>query len=155
MRDIIISLTIILVASFLFIDTFSIKETSNAIGPANWPQFLLLLLFIFGLIMLGQSIKKLKTTPLSHHEETNLVRFWLLLFISFLYIPATLYLGFLTATPLVLALSAYGIGMRQPILLLFFPLLSTLLVAYIFIILLQVSMPRGVGLLREFSLLFY
>lgn len=155
MRDVIISLTIILVATFLFIDTFSIKETNNAIGPANWPQLLLLFLVTFGLVMLSQSIKKLNLKMPSSNEETNLIRFWLLLSISLLYIPATLYLGFLTATPLVLALLAYSMGMRHPILLIAFPLLSTLLVTYIFIILLQVSMPRGTGFLREFSLLFY
>lgn len=156
-RNIIISIAIITLSVFLFYDTFSIPvEESNEIGPTLWPRILLTVLFIFGITLLIQSLYHLKKESGSDEEnQVDPFKFWSFLTIIILYIPALIYLGFIIATPIFIFIMTSLAGMRKILLLILTPLIGTAVVTFIFPVLLQISMPRGVGVMREVSYLFY
>lgn len=156
-RNISISVVIILLSGILFYDTFSIEAVeSDVIGPTTWPRLLLAFLFVFGVILFFQSIYQLKKASKDTSEvQIDLVKFWSSLIIIILYIPTLIYLGFMIATPLCIVLLSLIAGMRKILPLILTPLIGTAIVTLIFPILLQISLPRGVGVMREISYLFY
>lgn len=157
MRNIGISIVIILLSVFLFYDTFSIEVSeSSEIGPTLWPRILLVSLFVFGISLLIQSIRRLKEESGKDGEhQVDLRKFWSFLIVIILYLPALVYLGFIIATPICILVLTIIAGMRRPVLLVLTPLIGTAVVTFIFPVLLQISMPRGVGMMREISYLFY
>ena len=157
MRNIGISIVIILLSVFLFYDTFSIEAAaSEEIGPTMWPRILLVSLFIFGFILLIQSLYRLKNESAEKSgDRFDAVKFWGFLILIILYIPALTYIGFIIATPIWIFMLAFTAGMRKVLPLILTPLIGTAVVTFLFPVLLRISMPRGVGIMREVSYFFY
>lgn len=156
-RNIGISIAIILLSGFLFYDTFSIEIVeSDEIGPTAWPRILLIALFTFGIIFLIQSLYNFKKESKESEEaQVNYLKFWSFLIVIILYIPALIYLGFIITTPICILSLALVAGMRKALPLILTPLIGTAVVTFIFPVLLQISLPRGVGFMREVSYFFY
>lgn len=157
MRNIGISIVIILLSVFLFYDTFSIEvAASEEIGPVLWPRILLVSLFIFGFTLLVQSLYRLKKESAEKSgDRFDAVKFWGFLILIILYIPALTYIGFIIATPIWIFMLAFTAGMRKVLPLILTPLIGTAVVTFLFPVLLRISMPRGVGIMREVSYFFY
>ncbi|CAM4353179.1 tripartite tricarboxylate transporter TctB family protein [Lacicoccus alkaliphilus] len=157
MRNIGISIVIILLSVFLFYDTFSIEAAaSEEIGPTMWPRILLISLFIFGFILLIHSLYRLKKdSGEKSGDRFDAVKFWGFLILIIMYIPALIYIGFIIATPIWIFMLAFIAGMRKVLPLMLTPLVGTAVVTFLFPVLLRISMPRGVGFMREVSYFFY
>lgn len=173
MGNIITSLFTLVFGVFFFIMSYHTEKANPLFSDGkdhsmNWPRMLLGMLIIFGLVLLTQSIIKVrkerqdqsfKSNQNNAEQEGTLEvypkRFYLVLLATFLYIILIQYIGFTLATPICLFFLALIAGMKQIPLLILVPIISSAILVIIFPILLHVPMPRGVSIFRDFSLIFY
>lgn len=123
-----------------------------------WPQIILWGLFLLSLLLLAQGwLNRIKGRR-NEQQNVSVAQFWspiLLAVLGATYFAALDTLGFLISTLLFTALTIALLGRRRPIELPLFSVGFTGILLLIFVKLLNVPVPRGVGLFREFSLLFY
>ena len=160
MKDI-ISGTFIIVLSLLF-KTQPIRDASmeNMAGSGFWPNIILNLLIATGVFILIHGIFSFKGkngTGRVSLTMPNGVRIKLLPIILCLiiYMIAVKYIGFLIATPLFQAVFLYIMMRKRKLLLVWLPLLLTSSLFIVFVKGMYVVLPRGIGVFRDFSNLFY
>ncbi|ADC50550.1 TctB transporter component [Alkalihalophilus pseudofirmus OF4] len=166
MPNIIFSLLIVVFSMFFLIQSLKLPiGTSSNIGAGAWPTTVLLLLMSLGIILLVKSSKKMKALQYRGEVETQdrgdvieikFPRMHLIVtLLIFSYVLSINILGFLTATPFFIFILAFLLGMSNWIKLIITALSSSFVIVYVFTIVLNVPLPRGVGIFRAFSLLIY
>lgn len=151
-------------STFLFFRSFSFDQKAHflregTVLPGYWPRLILSGIFILTMILLIIKIDKnkaLKGETLNKEKTLSATgRFVSLVFLCFLYVNIMTYIGFLVGTVVFTFLVLLLLNYRKPILLILYPLFMTTLIFLIFIKLLSMSLPRGVGIFYSFSKLFY
>lgn len=168
--NLVLSTITILFSLFFLFQSLKLPFGNAAnIGAGGWPTMILILLLCMGVYLLAKTIVKMKTLQTNNHGELpedkeNVIlepkilfphKHWSTSGIILLYIIAISYLGFLLATPLFIFGMSLFLGMKGWFKLISVSLLTSISLVYVFIILLSIPLPRGMGVFRQLSLLFY
>lgn len=167
-KDYIFYSIVILFACVFLAMTPQIKITNGTfiIGPRSWPYILLtlmLILALFGMVKSFVLSKKMKAIEIGEHVEDNeSERTFLKLSIPMvslaaviLYVVLLNIVGFIISTILFLYGISLLLGQKKQLNSIIFAIVTTVVFIGLFSILLSIPLPRGLGIFRQLSLLFY
>ncbi|MCF6410743.1 tripartite tricarboxylate transporter TctB family protein [Pseudalkalibacillus salsuginis] len=168
MKDYIFYSIVILFALFFLVMTPQIKITNGTfiIGPRHWPYILLtlmLILAIFGIVKSYILAKKSKSIESKDHEDKiepertffKLSIPMISLVLVILYVLLLNAIGFIISTLLFLYGISLLLGQKKQLYSIIFAVLTTVVFIGLFSVLLSIPLPRGLGIFRQLSLLFY
>lgn len=156
--DMVISLIILFTSIYLYFAAGSIKQAGaiTAFGAGFWPKTILVLLIILSLYQSVLSIIKFKQNK-SHQGSVlagkkEMVR---TVFIVAGYILTIPFIGFILSSLLFAPIFLLNLGIRKVASLIGTPIALTGFLYLLFIKVMYIPLPRGVGIFRLFSLIFY
>jgi putative tricarboxylic transport membrane protein len=156
--EFIIPIIILILSFFLYEDTYTFKFTTyQKASPQMWPRLILTLLI---LTSLGLIAKLLLSKPPQNTEEKNQIpkTGWGIMLagilILFLYIFLMEYLGYIISTLLFTFCAMVMLGNRNKLQLFSVPVVITAFIFLLFTYAMYVPLPKGVGIFRDFSLMF-
>ena len=166
-----------------FLLTLTIGEpfSKSDIGPRTWPQLLAITIVLLSIFNIVQEIKKSKQIVEEKKSNDNIEfelensieskvkeseqsmeaqivypkRFWVVLLLLCAYAFSINYVGFIISTSLFTGINMYLMGFKKIKPLLLVSLLIVVLLVVLFPKLLAVPLPRGIGIFRDFSRIFY
>jgi putative tricarboxylic transport membrane protein len=153
---------VVLVAAavYLFVVALGFKQVgpSNQIGPGFWPQVLCVGIGIGALVRLGQKLRSRERRVVGdaapEADEVMMARVALGIALVVGYVVGMLFLGYILATALFLVAFIYLGGQRQwyvvPL-----GIASSLLFAYVFLKVVYIALPSGVGIFDQLTVLLY
>ena len=154
--NLVISLLLLAFEGFAWWQTYNIKVAKNAaVQPTAFPRIMIIGMAIFTVILLIQSILKLKfmkeDDPLAAKSESlNPLKDKGVLAALFLIVLCVLYvwffksLGYVLVSAIIAAIVMWLIGVRKPLQLALIAILVPLGMWLVFYVLLQVNIPMGV-----------
>jgi len=169
MGHIVMNAVIFIVAALLFIDGFGFPELAGGTPDAGfWSRIIGFLLMLFSALALRESIinwKKVQKLPPEERPKKEdaksydpqgftrlLITLAVLSFYIFIGLPN---MGFLLSTLIFIPGLMLGLGNRNP-LQISLNTIGTILASYVvFIRLMMIPLPRGVGIFWDFSVMFY
>ncbi len=156
----IISLIMVIISTGLFYTTYNFKQVGHSTGTfdaAFWPKIILVLILIFAFIQVLIGIKTIKREGKLPNISMKLPRktFILSILIIILYIASMDILGFLLSTLLFQILFLLNLHEKRLSVIFLVPTIMTVIYYVLFIKVLFAPLPRGIGIFRMFSLLFY
>lgn len=164
-REFLLTLLILVVAIILLVMTtkFPTLRAYDKLGPAFWPRIVLegLILLNGGwlaklILTQGQDLKtNLSKIALGNSQERNILRLLLVIALCIMYTFSMPILGFLLLTPIFQLLVLLAMGTRKWTTLTITPLLLTTVLFGIFIRILHIPLPRGIGVFNVLSRMFY
>lgn len=151
---------IYLVISIIYlIATYSIGRgpVRFEIGPALWPRMLLICMPIISIILIIKEIKFIKQEKYKKvDEQVRTKQVILTVFITFFYFFFLNYIGFILSTIALLLCYMYFMGnIQKKWHIVIIPILFTLSISFLFGRMMNIKFPRGYGIIREISYLFY
>lgn len=143
-----------------------ITNASFTVGPRDWPYILLTLMLIlgtFGLVKSFIKARKPKETEsavnhVNKEPERTLFKLSipvLALLSIIIFVILLEFIGFILSSILFLYGLSLLLGAKKQLNSIIFAIITTAVFVALFSILLQIPLPRGVGIFRQFSLLFY
>ncbi len=163
---------IFLISVIFFGIAFTIPppHTESPLGSAFWPKLVLLLLFITSGSHLARLFLRTKEAEAelrlkaaekqkSEEDETGerlvakLVIFGMVS--AYLYIFAVRYVGFAVASPLFMMIFMYITGYRKPIMSIVISFCTIAAFLLLFVKATYIPLPRGYGIFKSISVLFY
>lgn len=164
------TITILFSVSFLVV-TFQMPESrsTTTVDSAAWPTIILVFMLIMAiLLIINTLVKGAKDNGTTEEEEEEkfqipvnegnvLVRYRHLFLIASIVVYLTLLpiLGFLIVTPLFFVFLCWLLGMKHWLKVILFTLVSNLVIFGLFIHLLGIPFPRGIGIFRTISSFIY
>lgn len=156
-------IVVLAISIVLYVQTLDLRQSDEGPGPAVYPRILIALLaFVMLLRIAGQVRSALRASgdattstvrPPAEEDVAGLplLRIAQVIAISVGFVIATVYLGWLLATFLFVPLFCWACGKRN--LFITVPLGAVLAVgsAYLFIKLVYIALPTGIGVFDEFS----
>ena len=152
---------LLVAAVYLFVAASNFRQVGNLnqIGPGFWPQVLCIGIAIGVLVRIGQKFRA-RGRPLvvsavaEKDEDVRMPRVALGVALVVGYIVGMLFLGYILATALFLIAFIYLGGQRKWYVL---PLsvVSSLVFAYIFLKVVYIALPSGVGIFDQLSVILY
>ncbi len=159
-----ISIGFLVFGAYFLVISLQLESRPNVeINPGAWPAFLTLMMIVLGIVLLIRSMKA-QPVVVEEEEESDLLaegelvypkNFIYLIIVLALYIICLNYLGFIISTILVLFVTTAFFGMKKWSSRIVTSVVATAGFILLFPILLQAPFPRGVGIFRTISLLFY
>ena len=147
-------------AAYLFVAALGFKQVGPAdqIGPGFWPQVLCVGIGIGALVRLGQKLRSRERRVVgdaaSEADELRMPRVALGIALVVGYVVGMLFLGYILATALFLIAFIYLGGQRKwyvvPL-----GIASSLLFAYVFLKVVYIALPSGVGIFDQLTVLLY
>jgi putative tricarboxylic transport membrane protein len=147
-------------AVYLFVVALGFKQVgpSDQIGPGFWPQVLCVGIGIGALVRLGQKLRSRERRVVgdaaSEADEVRMPRVALGIALVVGYVVGMLFLGYILATALFLIAFVYLGGQRKwyvvPL-----GIASSLLFAYVFLKVVYIALPSGVGIFDQLTVLLY
>jgi putative tricarboxylic transport membrane protein len=147
-------------AVYLFVVALGFKQVGPAdqIGPGFWPQVLCVGIGIGALVRFGQKLRSQENRVIgdaaSEAGELRMPRVALGVALVVGYVVGMLFLGYILATALFLIAFIYLGGQRKwyvvPL-----ALASSLLFAYVFLKVVYIALPSGVGIFDQLTVLLY
>jgi putative tricarboxylic transport membrane protein len=147
-------------AVYLFVVALGFKQVGPAdqIGPGFWPQVLCVGIGIGALVRLGQKLRSQESRVVgdaaSEAGELRMPRVALGVVLVVGYVVGMLFLGYILATALFLIAFIYLGGQRKwyvvPL-----GIASSLLFAYVFLKVVYIALPSGVGIFDQLTVLLY
>lgn len=149
-----------LIAFGLFLRTFQfggIVVSTDTIGPAGFPQFVLVATLVLLVLIARRNIlaRKASSTTAAPAAKTDLRAVGSAVALLALYIAVLQYLGFVISTFLFSVVSIRNLGYRSLRNNLIFTFILTAGITLVFGRLFYVPLPRGIGILRQLSYLAY
>jgi putative tricarboxylic transport membrane protein len=145
---------------YLFVVALGFKQVgpSDQIGPGFWPQMLCVGIGIGALVRLGQKLRSPESRVVgdaaSEAGELRMPRVALGVALVVGYVVGMLFLGYILATALFLIAFIYLGGQRKwyvvPL-----GIASSLLFAYVFLKVVYIALPSGVGIFDQLTVLLY
>lgn len=147
-------------------DNFPVFEKYKEVDSDMWPKLVLGVIAFLALIILIQNVQSLLKCRKEHRpaeeqcgsrEESRQVakRIIIISLLAIAYFFGLRYMGFILSTILFLYITIFWIGIPGKRTKILYPLLFTTGLALVFIKFLELSLPRGAGIFRMFSELFY
>ncbi len=147
-------------AAYLFVVALGFKQVGPAdqIGPGFWPQVLCVGIGIGALVRLGQKLRSRERRAVgdvaSEADELRMPSVALGIALVVGYVVGMLFLGYILATALFLIAFIYLGGQRKwyvvPL-----GIASSLLFAYVFLKVVYIALPSGVGIFDQLTVLLY
>jgi putative tricarboxylic transport membrane protein len=147
-------------AVYLFVVALGFKQVgpSDQIGPGFWPQVLCVGIGIGALVRLGQKLRgrerRVAGDAASSPRSSRMPRVALGIGLVAGYVVGMLFLGYILATALFLIAFIYLGGQRKwyvvPL-----GIGSSLLFAYVFLKVVYIALPSGVGIFDQLTVLLY
>ncbi len=147
-------------AVYLFVVALGFKQVgpSDQIGPGFWPQVLCVGIGVGALVRLGQKLRSHESRVIgdvvSEAGELRMPRVALGIALVVGYVVGMLFLGYILATALFLIAFIYLGGQRKwyvvPL-----GIASSLLFAYVFLKVVYIALPSGVGIFDQLTVLLY
>lgn len=138
-NNLIISLIIMGIALLFFYQTYSFPNVNTQdTGPAFMPRIYAGVLMLLGIFLFFSSFKSVEE---SQEKNTNLV--FIIMGILFIYILLIPIIGFYIVTPIYLFVFLWIVAVRNVIVLISIPIITTSLVFLFFQKLLNVPIPLG------------
>lgn len=159
--EMIISGVIFLGSIYLFSEArkFEGHDIYAKLGPAYWPEFLLICLMVLSFFVAVDAFRERKKGGLEKKGDVKSDggKLRLLLAIGFivLYFFLIKIVGFIALTPFFLIAFMYLLGERKKAWMIGISLGMTVLIVYVFTKAMYVPLPRGTGIFLDFSHLFY
>ncbi len=148
------------VAVYLFVVALGFKQVgpSDQIGPGFWPQVLCVGIGIGALVRLDQKLRSRERRVVgdaaSEADEVRMSRVALGIALVVGYVIGMLFLGYILATAMFLIAFIYLGGQRKwyvvPL-----GIASSLLFAYVFLKVVYIALPSGVGVFDQLTVLLY
>lgn len=160
-------ITIISSSFFLIVSLLNPIRSRTFIGPNGWPNAVLVFTLIMGIIQLVKAIINIKKANINIKElikvETkektgNKVydnNHWIILGALAIYIFMLSITGFIITTAILFAFLSWTFGMRSKVKILVSTLVSNVLFIILFAHLLNIPIPRGVGIFETISFFLY
>ncbi|SFD90321.1 Tripartite tricarboxylate transporter TctB family protein [Lentibacillus persicus] len=165
-----LSIITIIVSVFFLVAAFLTSEAASStnIGPMGWPIMILLFTLLMGTLLLLITWVKGRNTdqqdkgyipsddeaPENKHFHMKNRHFYILASIA-LYVLLLPVVGFIVVTPVLFFFLAWLLGMGKILKIVAVTVASNIVFVIIFIYLLGIPFPRGVGIFRSFSFLIY
>lgn len=143
--DFFIGLFLIALSAVGHIIAEQLPEVARGLGPGDYPQAVLRILFVLGLLLAGQAYYQLKKKPenvVSHYEKGELRQIFLLVLCVALYIKLVAYFGFILLTSPFIFLMMLIFGLREWIRMVIISVVSTAVIYVLFNNFLLVLLPR-------------
>ena len=147
-------------AVYLFVVALGFKQVgpSDQIGPGFWPQVLCVGIGLGALVRLGQKLRSRERWVVgeaaTEADELRMPRVALGIALVVGYVVGMLFLGYILATALFLITFIYLGGQRKwyvvPL-----GIASSLLFAYVFLKVVYIALPSGVGVFDQLTVLLY
>lgn len=158
--DLIISAVVFVGSLILFFEArkFEGHDVYAKLGPAYWPEFLLVCLMILSLLVAVDAFRarrKKDEKKGGASPPTSKARLLLAVGFILLYFFLLKWVGFITLTPFFLVAFMYLLGEKNKAWMIGVSLGLTALVVYVFTKAMYVPLPRGTGIFLTFSHLFY
>lgn len=170
-KDYIFYSIVVMFAIFFLTMTSQIKITNGSftIGPRTWPYILLILMLALGTFGIISNFIKSKKTQATETTETtddkedseperrlfNLSIPIVCLLAVIIYVLLLNALGFILSSLLFLYGISFLLGEKKQLNAIIFSIVTTTVFVLLFSVLLSIPLPRGMGIFRQFSLLFY
>lgn len=146
---------------YLFFEArkFEGHDVYAKLGPAYWPEFLLILLMGLSLLVALDAFRERKRGNSKIGKVTKFDRGKLRLLLAIVFILLYFFLlkifGFIALTPFFLLAFMYLLGEKKKGWMIGISFGITILIVYIFTKAMYVPLPRGTGIFLDFSHLFY
>ena len=143
--DFFIGLFLIALSTVGHIIAEKLPEVERGLGPGDYPQAVLRILFILGILLAGHAYYQLKKMPenkVSHYEKGELRQIFLLVLCVALYIKLVAYFGFILLTAPFIFLMMLIFGLREWIRMVIISVVSTAVIYVLFNNFLLVLLPR-------------
>ncbi|WP_404455066.1 tripartite tricarboxylate transporter TctB family protein [Oceanobacillus kapialis] len=160
-----LSIFTILFSVFFLYMTSRIPQSSSTyiIGPKTWPIILLTLMLVLGIIMFIKTYfqaKKDVEDVVSEEKEPvkkvfNVHASIIVAVIVGIYLFLLNTLGFILSSLLFIFVVSLLLGIKRKTHSILLSVIGTAALVYLFCILLGIPLPRGIGIFRDLSLLFY
>lgn len=156
--------TIILSVFFLIINFTSPVRSSSIIGANSWANIILTFMLVLGVLQIIKTIRQLRdkstdqdTEVFDNKEKRTLQsrNHWYILGALILYAFLLPYLGFIVVTTILVFFMAWILGMSKKSQILTTSVLSNAAFILIFAHLLNIPLPKGVGIFSVLSSLLY
>ncbi|WP_096190378.1 tripartite tricarboxylate transporter TctB family protein [Evansella halocellulosilytica] len=180
--NLILAIITIIFSIFFLIVALQLPETSSTttVGPAGWPIIILVFMLSMGILLLINTILKLKKNNGTDEDEQRneytvegaqdavespvqlstdnphikYRHFYILISIA-VYILLLPVIGFIIMTPILFFFLGWLLGIGSIIKVAVITIASNLLIFTVFIYLLNIPFPRGVGIFRSLSFFIY
>ena len=145
---------------YLFVVALGFKQVgpSDQIGPGFWPQMLCVGIGIGALVRLGQKLRSPESRVVgdaaSEAGELRMPRVALGVALVVGYVVGMLFLGYILATALFLIAFIY-LGVQRKWYVVPLGIASSLLFAYVFLKVVYIALPSGVGIFDQLTVLLY
>lgn len=159
---------VIAFSGFFLMSTAQIRSANTAtiLGPKFWPSIILILMLVIAIMGVMKTFINSKRASGVHLENTSEVeepeiRFFnipmsLVSIVSIILYSIGLYIfGFILSSILFLYLLTQVLGAKKQLMIILVSVIVTVLFVGLFSNLLGVPLPRGIGIFRAFSLMFY
>jgi hypothetical protein len=97
--DFLTGIVLMLLAAYWFIEASKMPKVELGIGPGGYPMFVSSVLFFLGFLMTVLNIRKGLPRPAGKIDRKAALRVIIFVAVSFVYVRAMRYLGFLLLTP--------------------------------------------------------
>lgn len=156
--EFIIPIILIALSIYLYLNTYTFKfSTYQKANPQMWPRGILVLLILISLILIGKMLFSKSHEGAEEEKLKPEVRWSSMLggvFILFLYLFLMQYLGYIISTLLFTFCAMLMLRNRSKFQLFVVPIVITTFIFIVFTYGMYIPLPKGVGIFRDFSLLF-
>mgnify|MGYP004481992791 CR=1 FL=1 len=164
--ELIFDLVLIGILCFFFGTSFLIGEGADRrgdiLGSVGFPRIIILCAFLLLVIQVVNLLRNMKKGQTSANEmskkpreKTGYIRMVSCMFLILIYILAMQYVGYALATLLFVLALGKIIGYRKNGKLLLFSVVISVALVAVFGTLFSITLPRGLGLLKELSFYWY
>ncbi|MFD2043560.1 tripartite tricarboxylate transporter TctB family protein [Ornithinibacillus salinisoli] len=174
--NLVLGIITILFSVFFLIVSLQIPEarSSTVVGPAEWPKIILIFMLILGILQIIKTVREHKKSVqdkqksgMDSNEDVELPQVkgrvnesingshWYILVAIIVYVILLPIVGFLFVTPFLFFFLAWLLGMRKKVQLFMTTLVSYIIFILLFIYVLGIPFPRGVGIFRTVSFWIY
>ena len=141
---------------------FSASNSINKIGPRIWPLTTLIIMLVLSILLVVKTYFQANANDTSssndEKEEVKLLKnpiIFIIASIVGIYILLLNIVGFIIATIIFVYPASILLGMKRKIYAIFLTIISTIIFVSVFGLLLNIPLPRGLGIFREISFYFY
>lgn len=164
--DIFVSVLLLAGSAYLWFvaDSFPRFARYEGIDSDFWPKALMVLIGILALVLVWQNVNNLRLFMVQQANSGRAgagdsdVNWGKLLFaaaLTILYVVVLRYLGFFVSTFVFVAIAQNIVPYENRLAKIIFPFAFTALISLVFLEVMSIPLPRGVGIFYQFSLLFY
>lgn len=158
---------VIAFAGFFLMSTTGIQSANKTtiLGPKAWPSIILILMLVLAIMGVIKTFITSKKAAVAQVESSEIeeperrlfnIPFSLVSIFSIILYTVGLYVfGFIISSVLFLYLLTQLLGAKKQLVIILLSVILTAVFVWLFSIVLSVPLPRGIGIFREFSLLFY